>query len=328
MGTPPPTHFWEARDWVYPTVTVDSLTGAATDYYKGKGYQCLNVSKEHKGVRNMSAKNGNNRTCYGNLVWAMETGLKQTYAAKCYPGLTKDSTMYQFQWALFANAKLNECAGWGCPLPCGMAKVAVGKGLDLVQTYTATAKPTAAPNPSPAPRPRAEHHNHQPRAEFPMFGTAALIVVAIGLLGALGFYIVTRLKGKGPQKKKRAVTKPAEQTSAETVPLVAPAAPQIRTVTMAPVPVTTTAVPITTSAPFATYTMSQPATVIPVTTVQAAPISYVAAPGSLTYAAPAVVAPQRQQTAMELFDELDVNKDGRVDRDEFQRIAALRGIPM
>merc|ERR1719401_2424854 len=89
-------------------------------------------------------------------------------------------------------------------------------------------------------------------------------------------------------------------------PKVAPVTTTMRAMPPAlvqPAPVTTTVRPVQTTA-------------VPVTT----------AVPSVSYAVPTFV--PRQMTAMELFDQLDVNKDGRVSREEFSRAAAARGIPI
>jgi len=315
--------------------------GYSVDYVWGKGYRCLNVSADYEGEVNVTdftqkytSSVHNNKTCYTNLKWAMDTGVKTM--GKCYPNLTTASSMYQFQWALFANAGFNDCVGWGCPLPCGMAQEAVRLSLNQLNlvyqgvaptappTMPPTAPPTvAAPAPTPAPT--------EAPAGFPVWGIVLLALGAVAICGAIGFYMTNQ--GKGAQKKKRAVTyvkpqpKPVEQK-----PLVSPPPPPVRMVMN---PVVTTAVPISTAAPIASYMVQQPAPV-PITTVQAAPQyqyaqqpSYMAAPASMSYAAPTMVMQAgRPQTAMELFDELDLNKDGRVSREEFQRVAEQRGIPM
>jgi hypothetical protein len=135
-----------------------------------------------------------------------------------------------------------------------------------------------------------------------------LIILAVVLgCGAAAWFFMHQKKKNVPQKKRRAVQKPVAE-SKEAVPEARPLipAPQVRTVTA----VKTTAVPIATAVPTVMYAAPQP--VVPLTTVQAAPPAYTTAP--------------RAQTAMELFDELDVNKDGAVSREEFARVAAMRGI--
>ena len=76
--------------------------GYSVDYVWGKGYRCLNVSENYQGEVNVTDRTlkydinkvaHNNKTCYTNLKWAMDTGVKTM--GKCYPNLTTASSMWR-----------------------------------------------------------------------------------------------------------------------------------------------------------------------------------------------------------------------------------------
>jgi hypothetical protein len=161
-------------------------------------------------------------------------------------------------------------------------------------------------------------------------------LIALGLVMCCGAAIAAYMhymKKKAPQRKKRAVGKiPAAQNTSkpvETRPLLqppAPSPPRTTSVSWVQAPVPTTSVRVPVAAPIS-YSVPQP---LPVTTAVAAPVQPITtafAEPVVSYAAP-VNTGYTPQTAMELFDELDINKDGRVSREEFQMEAARRGIPM
>jgi hypothetical protein len=197
--------------------------GSSIDYSakNGIGYLCLNVSERYQGLTNFSY--GNDKSCYHNLVWAMSKGIKQGYAATCYPQTVSGESMYDFQWALY-QAKHNSCAGWGCPLPCGKAAEAIQK--DLPVTIVATPAPApvnsvssdasqplvgvSAPSESKEPLP--------PNDGVPLWCILLTVLGTLLVLGAIGAFFFTRSQ-RGSERKKRAVASEAYDENEEN-PLV------------------------------------------------------------------------------------------------------------
>merc|ERR1712048_1143765 len=65
--------------------------------------------------------------CYYNTLWAKNTGLAQHpewYAE--FEGLTKNSSISDFQYVLHTKLKTGNGTGWQCPMPCKSSFISSG----------------------------------------------------------------------------------------------------------------------------------------------------------------------------------------------------------
>jgi hypothetical protein len=248
------------------------------------GYRCMFTSETYT-YHNTSY--GNNRSCHGNAEWAKKVGVNTPGIKQCYANLKANSSLQDFQYALFSfdnarstlTAAQQNCTGWGCPVPCKMVQKAIdefGAGSMekfIVWKYVAPPKEVEQPTATTTAEPDVPF-NWAPYA------------VGLGIVLLIGAAVCCYMSQKKAAPKKRAIKQVKQEPLVEP-PQPVPAAAHVIRTTAVPV---STAVPVQYAAP-ATTSVSYAAPIYAAPAMSyAAPasVSY-AAPGSVSYAAPATV---------------------------------------
>jgi hypothetical protein len=300
------------------------------------GYECITVDATHQGPKNYSY--GNDKTCFQNMQWARGIGLTQM--PQCYtkfgikdrinatsPNGDVQYLLWSYQTHHHPGDPLANCTGWGCPLPCGKyVRKAIAEfgepALKKWEVWRATMAPTFMATPPPIAM-KLSTPTTAPTMAPPAWQNGRLIaLLACVVLVAICGIVACIVNKKKPTKRSIGHKSSYEPMAAPTTYAKPPPPAPVTTTYAAPVPVTTTyAAPMTYAVQAPMMYAAPPA---PVTTAYAAPVttSY-AAPASMTYAAPMTYAVQAAPTTYEpasLFDQLDTNGDGQLDRTELARM--------